>query len=117
MQDIQEIFNRIQAKKAELKDLKTIYKDVLDNSQEYQELLEEMRVFKQKKKDLESIFKDELANEIMKMEEIKLDIKTDQEMIGDIALTTIMQGNEVQLTDEYDSVYEPIFSVKFKKTN
>lgn len=117
MQDIQEIFNRIQVKKSEMKELKTVYKDVLENSHEYQELLEELRVMRQKKKDLESILKEDVTNEMTRIEELKIDIKTDQELLADIALTTIMGGDEVRLTDEYSAVYEPIFSVKFKKLN
>jgi predicted nucleic acid-binding Zn-ribbon protein len=117
MQNIQEIFDRIQQKKAESKELKTIVKDALANSYEYQEIQEELKKIKQKKKEIESTIKAEAESEIVRLEELKLDIKTDQEMLRDIALTSLMQGDQVQITDEYDRVYEPIFSVKFKKMN
>lgn len=117
MQDIQEIFNKVQSKKNELKELRIICKDVLDNSSEYKELIEELRVLRQKKKDLESVLMEDVTNEMTKIEELKLDIKTDQEMIADIALTNVMKGEEVKLTDEYSAVYGPVFNVKFKKLN
>lgn len=117
MQDIQDIFNRIQVKKGESKDLKTVLKDALDNSFEYQKLVEEINVLRRKKKELEGSIKDDLTSEMTRLEEIKMDIKSDQELMRDVALTRMMRGETVQVIDEYKGVYQPIFSVKFKKMN
>ena len=36
-------------------------------------------------------------------------------MMSDIALNKIMKGETVEITDQYDNKYEPLFSVKFRK--
>ena len=50
MQNIQEIFSRIQANKKQLKDLSTSYRDALKNSAEYQDLQEEAKIIREKMK-------------------------------------------------------------------
>ena len=32
-------------------------------------------------------------------------------------MTKLMKGESVSVSDEYENEYEPVFSVKFKKTN
>ena len=49
MQDIQEVFNRIQETKKEQKHIRTIYKDLLESSTEYRELLEKLQTLKERK--------------------------------------------------------------------
>lgn len=116
-QDIQEIFNRIEVKKKELKELKSIYKDALDNSFEYKKNADELDVVRQKKKEIEEVTKNDFGEELAKIETLKLDIKTDQDLLNDIALTRMMNGEPVQLIDSYNNPYEPVLNVKFKKMN
>ncbi len=115
MQSIQEIFDRIQEKKKELKDLRNIIKDAFEHSQEYQEITQELKVLKQKKKEIEEVIKQDLSEEITKIEDLKIDIATDQELLQDIALTKMMQGEQVKIVDKNKTEYEPVFSVKFKR--
>jgi hypothetical protein len=115
MQDIQGIFNRIQENKKKLKDLKQAYKDALSTSQAYEEATETLKTMKEKKKAIETATKEQFSGEFTQMEDLKIDIESDNEMISDIALTTMMKGETVQITDQYDNEYEPQFTVKFKK--
>jgi predicted transcriptional regulator len=116
MNDLQTIFNRIKDKQKEQKTLKAVYRDVQANSREYQEVLEELKVLKEKKKKLEDGFHSEMRAELDQLDAIKSDIASDREMLSDIALTQLMKGETVGVQDEYENKYEPVFSVRFKKT-
>jgi len=116
MQDLQEIFNRINENKKKLKDLSSSYKDALRNSQEYMDITDELKTVREKKKRTETAIKDQFAAEITQMEDLKIDIASDQEMLSDISMTMFMKGEQVKVTDEFDNEFEPIFRVTFKKT-
>ncbi|MBU2542491.1 hypothetical protein KJ785_02955 [Patescibacteria group bacterium] len=115
MQDIQEIFNRIQDAKKKQKDIRTAYKDALASSLEYQELTEKMKIMREKKKEIEQTTKEQFSSEFIKLDDLKIDIESDQEMLNDMALNKVMKGESIQIKDEYDNEYEPLFSVKFRK--
>ncbi len=116
MKDLQEVFNKIKDLKKQQKEISTMYRDQLESMQEYQEVKDKLEELKARKKQLEN----EAWNEVGTKEEfetIKLDIKQDKEMLADLAISSLMKGETVKLTDENDNEYEPIFSVRFKKTN
>lgn len=115
MAQLQEIFNRIKDSKKEQKDIKVIYRDALSTSSEYQNISEELKTLKERKKTIEADIRSQFSKELDKLEQIKLDIATDNELLSDIALTQLMKGETIALTDEYENEYEPSFSVKFKK--
>jgi len=117
MQNIQEVFVRIQQHKKKMKDLKTSYSDALRTVQEYVEISEKLKTLREKKKQIENTIRQDFANEFQQIEDLKIDIESDQEMLNDIALTTVMKGETVAVTDEYEQSYEPVFQVKFKKAN
>lgn len=116
-QNIQDVFNGIKEKKDQLKDLRTVCKDLLAASAEYKDLEEQMKVLREKKKKIISMINEQCANEITKIEDIKIDLESDQEILSDLAMTKYTKGETVELKDKYDNTYEPIFSVKFKKTS
>lgn len=115
MQNLQEVFNRIQENKAKAKELKKMYKEGLDGNGEYQEIQDKMKTLRENKKRIETAVKEQFSSEIIKLEDLKIDIETDSEMLADIALTSIMKGETVAITDKDNNEYEPIFKVNFKK--
>jgi DNA repair exonuclease SbcCD ATPase subunit len=115
--DIQGIFNQIKEKKEQLKDLKSVCKDLMDSSEEYRDIEEQMKVLREKKKKIISMINEQCASEITKIEDLKIDIESDQEMLNDMAITKYSKGESIEITDKYENTYEPIFSVKFKKSN
>ncbi|MBU0661368.1 hypothetical protein KKG22_04305 [Patescibacteria group bacterium] len=115
MQNIQEVFARVQENKKQLKDLKASYNDALDMTSGYKEIAEELKTLREKKKQVEAQVKEQFINEFTQMEDLKIDIQSDMELISDIAMTQIMKGETVDITDKYDNQYEPIFKVSFKK--
>ncbi len=114
-QDIQGIFERIQKTKKEMKDIKVMFRDALDSNGEYQELQEKLKTIRENKKRVETAVKEGFSSEMQKLDDLKIDLESDMEMLNDMALTKMMKGETVELSDEYKNTYEPIFSVKFKK--
>jgi len=115
MQDIQEIFIRIEEAKKKLKDLKVVYKDALSVSGEYTEIVEQAKTLREKKKSIEMAVKEQFSAEIIQIEDLKIDIASDQELLSDIAMTKFMKGETVEVSDKFENQYEPVFAVKFKK--
>ncbi len=115
MQDLQEIFIRMEENKKKLKDIRSAYKDALKNVQEYVQVDDEMKTLRERKKSIETVVKEQFSSEFTKMEDIAIDIQSDQEMMNDIALTQVMKGETVAVKGQNEEEYEPIFNVKFKK--
>lgn len=115
MVDIQEVYNRLQETKKKQKDIRSAFKDALSTSSEYQEILDKMKALRVKKQQVEAAIKADFSSELEKMEEYALDMKSDSMLLSDAAMTKLMKGETVEITDEYNNKFEPIFSVKFKK--
>ncbi|MDO8669370.1 MAG: hypothetical protein Q7K65_03700 [Candidatus Buchananbacteria bacterium] len=117
MADLEEVFNRIREAKKEQREIKLVYKDALATSKEYQDVTGELNVLKEKKKKIEQDIKSQFKSELDQLDGLKLAIKTDNELLGDMALSQLMKGETVKITDEYDNNYEPVFSVRFRKAS
>lgn len=115
MQDIQEIFARIQEAKKKMKDLREAYKDALAGSEEYKNLTDQAKVLRERKKTIENGIKEMFASELTQLEDLKIDIASDMEIMSDVALSKVMKGESITIKDEYENEYEPSFAVKFKK--
>jgi|AntRauTorckE6833_2_1112554.scaffolds.fasta_scaffold70001_1 hypothetical protein len=109
MQDIQKIFDDIQKLKKEQRALQKEYKYSLDHDSSYQEIAEKLKTLREKKKNIED------GTRSPRTDEIRHEIQGLNEMISDIAISTLMKGESVYLKDEYDTEYEPVYKVSFKK--
>ncbi|MBI2989581.1 MAG: hypothetical protein HYY51_00110 [Candidatus Magasanikbacteria bacterium] len=117
MQDLNEVFLRVQEAKKKLKDIRAQYKDALQNTPGYAELLEEIKAKRDRKKQIEHTIKEHYSKEFIELEDLKIDIDSNTELLSDIALSRLIKGEQVEVNDAHDNQYEPIFSVKFKKIN
>jgi len=115
MQDLLDVFNSLQEKKKERKELVQMFKDELEHNGEYQELLKEIKVLKEKKKSIEDQAKANALHDAQKLDTLKEEIAGSTELLSDIALTKYVDGETVEITDEYDNRLVPVFSVKFRK--
>ena len=115
MANLEEVFQPIKNSKKEQRDIRLVYNDALATSKEYQDAIAELNIIKDKKKKIEQDIKSAFKTELEKLDSLKLDIKTDNELLGDLALSQLMKGETVKITDEYENKYEPVFSVRFKK--
>ncbi len=115
MQDLQQIFNHIQEIKKKQKDIKAAYRDALAASSEYKNLVDKSKELRARKKEIEMSVKSDFSGEFQKLDDYKVDLESDMTMLSDAAMTKLMKGETVEVTDEYNNNYEPVFSVKFKK--
>jgi hypothetical protein len=112
MKDIREIFDRMQEHRKEQRELSAMIKDSLRNSHEYHDLTDQINRLKAKKSQIALAVTEELEH---KLALLKTNIKDSHQLMSDIALTKLMKGESVTLTDAAENEYEPIFSVRFKK--
>ena len=115
MPDLKEVFTRVNGSKKEKKQLNDTYREALTQSKPYQDVLDELRSLKAKKLQMETAIRQDFVQEMEKIERLALDIKGDLEMLSDMALTKMMKGETVEITDDNDVSYQPVFKVTFKK--
>lgn len=116
MQHLQDVFNELQTAKNEIKSINELYKNALSNNSEYQAIKENLEELKNKKKQIEEDIQAQMGSQYAKLEELKRDIKNNKEMMSDIAISQLMEGKTVEVKDELNNLYEPKFSVSFKRT-
>lgn len=116
MQDIQALFRRTQEIAGEMRSIRKEYKDTLAHDAEYEKLVEEMKTMRDQKKLIETHAQESMGSRYQKFEELRDELADTKQMISDIAMTTLMKGESIEISDEYDTLYEPQFSVTFKKT-
>ncbi|HAZ29111.1 MAG TPA: hypothetical protein DCY48_05070 [Candidatus Magasanikbacteria bacterium] len=117
MQNIQEIFDRVQKNKDESKKIRGMYKDSLSTNGEYEEIGEKIKTLRERKKQIELAVRQGMEKELMTLEDLKIDIASDMELLSDLALSELVKGETVAVKDAANNEYEPIFSVKFKKVS
>lgn len=115
MQDLQAVFIRMQQAKKRIKDINALYKDALKTTPEYEELQDKLKQLRERKKQIENAIKETFAKEMIELDDLKVDLESDKELMSDMALSQLVAGKAVELTDEFANQYEPKFSVTFKK--
>ena len=115
MQELKDIVGRMNAQKKERQKLQGTYRDMLTNSKSYQDALEALAVAKTKKQAVEATIRAGFQQEQSELEKLKASLDADRQLMADTALTLLMKGEPIELTDENDTKYEPVFSVRFKK--
>jgi SMC interacting uncharacterized protein involved in chromosome segregation len=117
MQDMQTVFNEIREMKKEMKGIREMYKDALSQTDDYADITEKAKELREKKKLIESRVQTQMGKSYEKFEDLKSEVLATEELLNDIAMTTLMDGKTVEVVDEYSNKYEPTYVVKFKKTN
>jgi septal ring factor EnvC (AmiA/AmiB activator) len=115
MKDIQEIFNQIKDIKKEQKDIRSEYKDMLAQADDYEVIIDKATELREKKKQIESIVQQKMGLRWQRMEDLKIEKEKLDEMISDIAISSVAEGKPISITDEYQNEYEPVYKVVFKK--
>lgn len=114
MPSLADVYRRLQTAKKKQKDLRDMYKDALTHSKSYQEVKDEVEKLMEKKRRIESAVKADFVSEQAEIDKLRTSMDADKQLLTDLALTQLMKGQEVEITED-DVSYEPIFNVKFKK--
>lgn len=110
---LQDIFSRLQERRRSVSVIRKKYQEELATSAEYTRIKEDLERLRTKKKQYEHVTKQQTA--FARADELTLAIRQDVQMLSDIALTSIMKGESVAVRDDRGE-YEPVFSVRFRKT-
>jgi protein subunit release factor A len=114
MQDINEVFQKAQEVRAEMKKIRGTYREMLMQSAEYEDLKSKLENYRLRKIQIEHGIKAQLGGEFEKYEKLKKDLADFEQMMSDIALSTMLKGEAVKIESE-SGEFEPQFSVKFRK--
>jgi septal ring factor EnvC (AmiA/AmiB activator) len=117
MKNLQEVFNELTEVKKTIKEIQTEYKDALTNSPDFQETNDKIKELTEKRKQIQNNIQAEMGQRFQDLEIAKDQQKDLKEMISDIAMNNLIDGKSIELKDDNDSVYEPKFSVTFKRTS
>jgi hypothetical protein len=115
MPQLDEVYSRLVKNKKRRSELNKMFKDEMSQDQRYGEVVEEMTRLREEKKGIENEIKAGAVNESNELDELKLDIATDQELLADIALNMYVKSETVEIIDEFDQKWTPQFKVSFKK--
>lgn len=115
MNNLQDVFSRIRETRVKAKQIRAMYKDSLAQHPEYKTIVEKIDHLKEQKKQIETQVKDDQLAEFQKLDAYKMHVKNDLEMLSDLALNQLVSGETVEVVDEDNNKYEPLFTVKFKK--
>lgn len=112
---LQEIHKEIRAMKKERKEIQSAWKDELAHHDRYQEVLEEAGKLKEEKREIETSIRSQSPHEAQRVEELAQEIKSQEELLSDLAVNLLMADETVELSDEDNNRYVPQFVVRFKK--
>jgi len=114
MPKLEDVYARLEANKKKRREINKMYKDELSHSARYQEIVEEMKAMREEKKGIEIEIR-QSSSEFSELDDLKLEIDNDQEVLSDVALNMYTNNETVEIVDEYDNKWYPVFKVSFKK--
>lgn len=115
MQDPQQVFLALEEKKKRLKDLKKQFADECKAVPGWDEATEEKSMINARIKQLRMVAKDNNTDLAVQMDDLKIDIDSDKELLNDILMTKMMKGESIEIVDKYENAYEPQLAFSFKK--
>lgn len=115
MQNMQEVFDKIQDFKQTRKEIGREYRDTLSQTHGYEDVKEEIKKLREKKKLLETETQAQMGMRFEELEKAKSEIESLDQMLTDIAMTTLMSGGSINLKDKNNVEYEPSYKITFKK--
>ena len=110
---LHEVHARLKEKKAKKRDMNSMVNDQLSVHPRYQEIVEEMTKLREEKKAIENELR--TPSDVQEIEALKMDIRGDHEMLADIALNLYIANEPVEILDEYNVKWVPVFAVRFKR--
>ncbi len=110
------IFDQVKKNKKEIKIIKDMYKNCLENDPDYPKILEEFNTLKAKKKAIETRIENEMESDFNNMDDLKDEVKKHKTKLSDIALTAMINGEVIKYEDEFGNEFEPVFNAKFLRS-
>lgn len=115
MQDLKSVYDVLQMKKRERRELVKMFQDELKHNGEYQELSKQLKVLREKKKSFETQAKANALTDARQLDSLAEEIKGSTELLTDVVVAKFFARETVELTDEENNRLVPMFSVRFRK--
>jgi hypothetical protein len=115
--DLISLFEKNKELKHNAKEIKKIITDALAANSHYIQLKEDYKIMRDDLAMIRDSVYDDFVSEINNLEKLKNEADDNNLMITDVAINNLLEGKTVEVVDKDGFVYEPIWSVKFKKTN
>ena len=114
-QTVKSIYTRIRTNKNERAVIAKMFKSEFEDHPRYQEIVEEMKALRAEKKGIENHAYSLASKDAEKLDLLTLDIKSDSELLSDVALRLYAEGDTVEVIDEYNTRLVPEFKVNMVK--
>ncbi len=111
---LEEVYQSLEANKKKRRDIAKMYKDELVNNDRHEEIQEQLRDLREEKKSIENEIKSS-SKDFQELDDLRIEIQSESELLSDLALNMYVKNEEVEITDEYDNKWHPVFKVTFKK--
>lgn len=113
MQQAQTIFSKLQKNKKKLAELKKQLNDEYKQNTEYLDVDLRVKTEQKKRAAIRKTIDEQFPDMVNEINDLKIDIASDKEMLNDIILSNYLKGESVELFNEYAQAQLPIFEVKF----
>ena len=114
MQDLKEVFVRMDEQKKERKRINAVIDEALKQSKEYVDQTEEIKQLKGKRKLVEDAILAQYPNEVAELDRLKASIDADAAMLSDIAFAMMLKGETVKLETDAGE-WEPSIKITFRQ--
>jgi hypothetical protein len=114
MTQLQLIYDRQAQTRQEIKEIKAMAAEALENHPKYQDALAELNAAKSKADTLKAEILEGYQKDLDKLDTLKADADNDRQLMTDQALSQFVKGEEVVVTHK-GVEYVAEFSVRFKK--
>lgn len=114
MATIREVIDRLEANKQERKILKETIAQALEANGPWVKARDEVREEKARLKQIEMRVLTDYAGEVEQLEKLNLEIKNDNEVLSDMALTLFMKGENIEIENK-GKKWKPEIKVLFKQ--
>lgn len=117
MSTIQDTFFKIQDTKKKQREVRSVYREALSKSYDYQDITAQIRTLREKKKKIEDGIKSEYSRELDMLDDFAEALKTEQDKISDMVLSSLAKGEIIKVRDMRNTAYDPIVKVVFRKSD
>lgn len=117
MSTIQDTFFKIQDTKKKQREIRSVYREALSKSYDYQDITAQIKTLREKKKKIEDGIKSEYSREFDMLDDYAEALKTEQDRISDMVLTSLAKGEIIKVRDMRNTAYDPIMKVVFRKSD
>lgn len=115
MENVTQVFQRIEKNKEELKENKKLFLQKCEEYGGYEDLIEQRKKINEEIKKLKSNVAGNNQELFSKIEDLKIDIKSDKEVLNDMVMTKLTKGEVLDITDKEENKYQAHFNFSFKK--